>query len=304
MNIVIIILTRDRLNYFKRALESVINQKTLKKYKIIVSDNSKSSETQNYVKAKFPNIEYIRRIPELSSDDHFRKAFLLGSISDYFVVFHDDDVMLPTYIDKMTDLLDKHSHIAAVGCNAQYINNKKLIQRYFLSGFQGIRFLSSQFEFINSYFRIGTQGYAPFPGYMYNSSYYNNEDVANFEVGKYSDITFLLKLLIRGPILWTTDVLMLYRVHKNNDSRVEEIRHRIRLLRYLYSKNIIKRNSSLSYDIRFRYWCSSVSTDIFNIKKNDFIAYKFIMGRAIKYILTNYKFSYEIYKKIIIKCKR
>lgn len=302
MSICVVVITRDRKEYFSQTLISVINQQTSKKYKIIVSDNSEGDETEDYMQTFHPNIKYIRRRPTLGVDKHFKEAFNEASKSKYFVIFHDDDIMLPEYIESMSEIFAKHSNIAAVGCNAQYINDEGRISRYFLNKNYNNIIINSQYEFTNRYFKIGTDGYAPFPGYMYNNQYVSEKDIEKFEVGKYSDFTFLLKLIKKSQIIWTSKIVMLYRIHKNNDSSVEDIHKRLSLLRYLYSNNIIDRKGPLSFDFRFRCWCSSVRT--LKSYRRSKIVWKFIFVKSLFYLITNRQFINEVFKKVIVKWKR
>jgi hypothetical protein len=91
---------------------------------------------------------------------------------------------------------------------------------------------------------------------MYRRSAINGLCLDPRQGGKYSDVSFLLKVLQRGAILWLDATLMRYRIHGFNDSATEAIGQRLRLLRYVYTCTSIDRHSPLITQYRYRYWMS------------------------------------------------
>jgi len=79
-------------------------------------------------------------------------------------------------------------------------------------------------------------GIAAFPSYTYKTEALKDLCFDQSEAGKYSDVTFLLKLANRGPILWLQQPLLYYRIHDKNDSKLIEINNLRMLVRFLRKK--------------------------------------------------------------------
>ena len=107
---------------------------------------------------------------------------------------------------------------------------------------------------LSYYFEINALGPAPFPSYLYRRSLAQTVRLDFQEAGKYSDVTFLLKLLQCGPLIWPPLVGMQTRIHANNDSRIENIGERMRLLRFVCVHYNIPRKGELATSFRYRIW--------------------------------------------------
>jgi cellulose synthase/poly-beta-1,6-N-acetylglucosamine synthase-like glycosyltransferase len=247
------ILSRDRLHYFNEALISVLNQSTRHKYEIIVSDNSETDVIETLMRSEFKDIKYIRRTPTLISTNHFKKI-MDESSGPLVVLFHDDDVMLPNYIETMVDLMDLNPNISALGCNAYVLKGTDVSKRLMMGSFKGFKVLKSNVELINPYLEIGSISPAPFPGYMYRREFLDASNVRPEHGGKYSDITFLVKTFRAAPIAWLSEPLFKYRIHASNDSKAESLLDRLSLMRYLYSHEGVAKNSNAACEMRFKFW--------------------------------------------------
>ena len=103
--VAIIIATHNRLNYLPETLDSVLKQKLEDKYalSIVISDNSTNSDTEKYFSSNiYPNVTYTKRTPSVSMVEHFN--IILKEIdTDFFMIFHDDDVMEENMVMKLLD---------------------------------------------------------------------------------------------------------------------------------------------------------------------------------------------------------
>ena len=116
----IYIMSRDRPDYLINALDSVISQVTVNiKLDIIVSDNSETDEVEKIVSDLYQNsnITYVRRVPTLSPFDHHR-AIINEVSSEFFMLFHDDDIMLPNLVQNLYTEISRDDDVVAVGSNA------------------------------------------------------------------------------------------------------------------------------------------------------------------------------------------
>jgi cellulose synthase/poly-beta-1,6-N-acetylglucosamine synthase-like glycosyltransferase len=285
------ILSRDRPAYLEEMLLSALNQSTSYDFEIIVSDNSEENFVFNLVAMSFPSIKYIRRTPAVSALEHF-KIVINESNSEYVVFFHDDDVLFPTYIEQLAATLDSNKNIAAIGCNAYILKNMTASKKTVMKSFSGFKIFELSNEFLKPYMEITKIGPAPFPGYMYRRRFLDGLELKAEHGGKYSDLTFLLKLLRRGPIAWTSESLMYYRLHSLNDTKTESIPDRLSLLRYLYTNEGVNKYSNAVSDMRFVYWKSwwiqSSNGSFIHLPKSkrEYVILKFLIFKALAVLIT------------------
>jgi GT2 family glycosyltransferase len=285
----IYILCRDRLEYAREAISSAVNQ-NVTGIQVVVSDNSEGDAVGNMISAEFPDVTYIRRRPALDALEHF---FLVmrESNAEYVVFFHDDDVLDEGYVLMMRTALQVHPNIVAVGCNAKVLRDKRYTDNFYMTKFTNDIFLTRSEELLDYYFRFNNHRAAPFSGYMYRRSAIEGLCVEINDGGKYNDVIFLIKLIARGNIFWLAKSLMHYRMHGSNDSVVENVGHRLRLLRYVYKNTNIKRKSEAVQEFKFRYWSrwwlsKKMWKNTIEHKWRRRIVLSFLCGQAIRFMLT------------------
>jgi len=255
----IYILSRNRPGYLREALDSLLKQNhSLIQFEIIISDSSDNEDVRNMIEKNFShkNIEYIRRTGVTSHMGH-TQLVVSELNSEYAVIFHDDDILHPDYINVMSTFLHNND-IVAVGCNcmifADDLQNSKL----------GIRNLSSPIKFKNEKdflerYLPGNGGIAPLPSYIYRTKYLK-KIMLNFpfRIGKpgdpsSADVLMLSSLLNYGEIVWLEKSLMYYRVHASNLSVKESIPERLALFNYMKKKGIKKHSTDLIL-FRVLFW--------------------------------------------------
>lgn len=247
------LLSRDRPEYLRETLRSALNQAG-DDIEVIVSDNSERNDVARMLAEEFPEVRCIRRTPPLGAFDHFRTIIDEAS-AELVVMFHDDDVLLDGYVEVLRGALEADPALAAVCCNAAILRGSQITDELFAPAAGDVR-LCGAADLLHHYFALSIKGPAPFPGYMYRRSAIQGLCLDPRHGGKYSDVSFLLKVLQRGPILWLQKPLMRYRFHGNNDSATEAVGQRLRLLRYVYTTTSVTRRSPLIRQYRYRYWMS------------------------------------------------
>jgi hypothetical protein len=299
------VLTRNRVNFLKETIESLINQKTIYPYQIVISDNSTDSDTESFVQLEYPELTYIRRNPTLESKEHFKKVFI-ESDCDFLVMFHDDDVLKENYIQEMYGLLIQNKKLAAVGCNSDLIANKTyLLKDTFLNHKGQELIFSSGRQLATFYFDYSkTESSVPFPGYMYRKSFVKLEDFEIKYGGKYADVLLLMSVANRAPILFTRKVLMSYRMHSGNDSAQHSICDRLSLLRYFIADKVFGKTSLVYRNARFNFWrIWYFSQDITDSKFKRLVVRKYLFISLIRLIFFNPKFVYIYFRKYIFSRK-
>jgi GT2 family glycosyltransferase len=226
----IFILCHNRPDYARQAILSVLGQ-TSRAFTLTVSDNSSTDDVEHMVKNEFPDVHYIRRTPMLKLLNHFNRC-IEEAHSEYFCLFHDDDVMSPDFVDVMMKCLQTYPAAIAFGCNARIEKLGKLEPRTCFRSFRKYEFIDGPRDLACRYFSRAQSGFAPFPGYVYNRRLVGDQRLP-FEGGKYADVTWLLSLARKSNIVWINRSLMTYRMHESNDSNLESRQDRLRVLGFL-----------------------------------------------------------------------
>jgi len=230
--ITICILCRNRPEYARQAILSILEQ-TYKNFELLVSDNSSNDEVQNMMKREFPEVCYIRRAPPQELWEHINRC-IEELRSEYFCLFHDDDVMKPEFVETVETYLRAYPAAIAFGCNAEVETCGKKEARNFFRSFRKQEVLTMPREMAERYFSRAQSGFPPFPGYVYNRSMIGDQRLP-YDGGKYADVTWLLNLIRKGNIVWITKPLMIYRYHENNYGKTESVQDRLKFLAYLKS---------------------------------------------------------------------
>jgi Glycosyl transferase family 2 len=249
----VVVMSRNRPEFLLETLSSVIESAKLLSKSIIckieLSDNSDNDKCTEIVRNIFPQIKISSRRPNITSINHF-KCVILEAHSDFLVVFHDDDVMKRQFLTSLYTLIINNPEVAAVGCNAVYMCNGVEINKTFLKQGRQPIIIDTNDKLLNGYFLIGSQGIAPLPGYMYRVKKMGNVDFNENMGGIHADVSFLFAVIARGPILWTPEVLMSYRLHESNESKQSRVSIKLNLLRYLNSQ-ISKKSSQALRDFQY-----------------------------------------------------
>lgn len=292
----IFILCYNRPAYAKRTIESVLRQAN-NEFNLVISDNSSNSEMSHLMLAEFPDLEYRRRVPTLSVADHFRKC-ISEAHTDYFCLFHDDDLMEPNYVDAMLKTIELHPQAVAYACNAVTIDEDVVRKGSFFESDDTHVVINNPRALAGRYFSKYPNGFAPFPAYIYRSSVVKNIPLDPQTGGKYSDVCWLLEISKNGPIVWNTLKLIRYRMHSTNDSNLESLRDRLKLLGFL------KRNESfvgqtVINDYRFGLY-KNLRRRLLMSHDNNFRHRNFIEHYLLKYRLRRFfrpeTYAYFYYK--------
>lgn len=226
----IFVLTHNRTEMAMAAIESIVNQSN-SDFHLIVSDNSDQNDLENLIHLNFPSVEYRRRSSSLSAIDHANTC-ILEVKTGYFVLFHDDDLMLPNFVAEFQKAQKKFPKAAAFGCNAFiWQHNHTSKKPSFLGVGDCVGPLSPK-GLVNAYFSRHQNGIAPLPSYIYCK-----EAIGQLRIdqngGKYGDVQWLLEVAMRGLIYWINIPTMIYRLHGGNDSNSESLGDRLKFLAFL-----------------------------------------------------------------------
>lgn len=108
--------TLNRPDYVRETIQSVLQQ-SYQDFTVQVSDNVSSPETQESVRRYIdqlndPRVIYTQQPYNGGEYGQGWYFFSQAKGCDYFIILHDDDRMLPEYIDRAVDRLEQHPELA------------------------------------------------------------------------------------------------------------------------------------------------------------------------------------------------
>jgi len=290
----IFILCHNRPEEAKQAIHSVLNQRNLN-FVLTVSDNSSDDIVEEMVRANFPTVNYVRRLPMLPSIEHFNRC-IDDVTTDYFCLFHDDDLMGPDFVHEMRQAAVTYPHAIGLGCNAVIeVFGRPQPAPSFLAR-EEYETIYGANDLATRYFSRSQSGIAPFPGYLYNTQLVGAQRLFA-DGGKYTDVTWLLELTRKAALVWIRQPLMTYRMHSGNDGNIESRRDRLRFLSYL------KYNRSwLGDEILQDYRCSFVYKTLLRTENTEKNSNRFKIARR---FVNNYRWAryarISTYKALLVR---
>jgi glycosyltransferase involved in cell wall biosynthesis len=243
------ILCYNRPDFAREAIRSALAQSD-PRFRLIVSDNSTGDAVKNMVAADFPQVEYRFRDPHLDALTHFNRC-LDESTAPLVCLFHDDDLLDSRFVGRVVETAARFPHAVAFGVNAWVAQDDKPLKRSFDTAgpFHGI---DDAKDVARHYFSRYQPGIAPLPGYVYVRAVMG-ETRFDLSGGKYSDVSWLTRLAMRGPLVWIAEPLMTYRVHESSDGQTESVRDRLRLFGF-FKRHAQMLGPGLIDDYRFFFY--------------------------------------------------
>lgn len=238
----VFILAYERPVFFKAALKSVLDQ-DYENFIVIVSDNSKSDSIKNVVfELNSPKILYRQRTPSLPAIEHFNQV-LSEAYADYFMMFHDDDVMFKNCLSELMRSFKSGEKLVAIGGNARKILGNRQVNSKFCY-FESDQVVSDAKKMLRRYL-LGNVWYSPFPAYLYYRPLMS--DLRLPRMGKHADVLFVSQLCERAPVKMLKSVVMAYRFHDSQDSVVCVLRDRWLMLKWICPKYYDRRSPEIIF---------------------------------------------------------
>jgi glycosyltransferase involved in cell wall biosynthesis len=289
----IFIMSYNRPEFLSEALDSVLNQ-TYKSMEVILSDNSTDNRVEKLMSLRYPKVKYIKRTPSLDVLSH-HNALIDDVKTEFVTFFHDDDILEAGYAEKLTQLLVSNENLSAVASDARLIFGGSRSKIKF-GNLEQLEIIENGQQLLKRYFDFGA-GYPPFPGYMYRTSRIKNKRLIQEYGGRHSDYTFLDGVLESGPIAWSDQTLMSYRLHQGSSGVSEILSDRRKLVQYLVKKYNLSRNDEIIKIMRFKFLLSWYRKK--GLKKR--ILARKLIKMGLLFFLFNTKFRISILKKIFNK---
>ncbi len=248
MSLQVFILTHNRPDSLLKTLQSVLRQ-TYTDYELIVSDNSDNDLTREALHRAFPEgfpFQYRQRVPCLSSNAHFNQV-LTEVTADYFMLFHDDDLMHDDLLETAMSKFANSEDIVAVASNAIYVNQKKHTREK--QPLEQDLLLSSSTAIVKQYL---INRCLPFPSYIYKKVIAEQLRFDLSKGNKYCDAAFIVDLTRFGSILYSAKPTMDYFIYASQDSASHDYVGNVKLLNYFLKHSNYTRNSRPVLAFRLR----------------------------------------------------
>ncbi len=232
MSLNVYVLTYNRADLLPETIDSILKQ-TYPEFSLYILDNCSTDHTAEAVAAiRDERIHYIRQEKNIGGVGNTNFAFDHCD-ADYFVLFHDDDLMLPDFLEKELSVLENEPQVTAVGANAEKFGAVSVARVFDLN--ENEKEYYSGEAYIRRYLRTGNT--LVYPSVMYRASFIREHSIrARTEPGPCGDIIVLADIERNGGTLCQLgEVLMEYRVHENQDSSRNYLMMHIQLYEYLSS---------------------------------------------------------------------
>jgi glycosyltransferase involved in cell wall biosynthesis len=182
---------------------------------IVVLDNGSSSDICSSIREEIgKGVKFIGADFNHGAAWNFLRAASLVQ-SKYFLVMHDDDRLLPNFIERMYDFLSMNDNIIAVSCNASIIDNNGVSNGRTLikKSKTKVQIFSDSAEMAIRY----SKSFIPFPTVVYKRGFLEQIQIRH-EFGKVLDAILLCELASLGPIAYLDEEPYEYRQHSGQDS--------------------------------------------------------------------------------------
>ena len=297
----VILMTRNRTDYLFEAIDSILLQDS-KDFELIISDNSSDDSVKSVLSDKYDigkTFKYLQRLPELLWIDHLN-TIISEVTADFFMIFHDDDIMFPSMVSSMMPIIINDDSVVAVGSNAYIIKNTKKTSKKLkmASHKEYLTEFNNAESFISTY--LDSKGSFPFPSYIYRSINIKNTMFDSSKGGKYCDVSFLMDIMNYGKIVCLNEPKMFYRFHNNQLSSDDDFLNRNKLIRYITAKTTFSIKSKEIKNFR--------TFNIYTMIKKHYLAKRkhsckfYIQLFVIFYRNTSMQFLYKLAYFSLINC--
>ncbi len=306
------VLPAYKARFFKKAIDSILNQ-TYKEFELIIV-NDASPEDLDIIVNSYDDYRIRYYVNEQNIGGKNLVAqwnhCLEYAKGEYVILASDDDIYSPFYLDKMDELVCKYPEVNVFRPRVMFIDgNGELCSYASTEGF--LKEKVNSLEFVHSlvYDRIGSG----IPFYIFKKSSLNQiGGFIDFPLAWFSDDATVIKLSDKG-IVYSSEILFYFRMSGENITtkqnakitllkKMEATQHFYNFLRFHLNslKNITKEEQVLLTDVNKAFlsyfFCNKIVNQIFNsscsvaisvfptVWKMDFVPKIKLIERYIKYL--------------------
>jgi glycosyltransferase involved in cell wall biosynthesis len=217
-NLTVFILSYNRPDFIKEAVKSLLEQ-TFQPENVVILDNCSSDENlREIMKLSGKKVSVVATPTNHQSLWNYERAIDLASSTHktkYIYIMHDDDRILPSFLERMVDLLEKNPSFSAATCKGYYMDSSGKRTRYFFrSNTETDRIFHSQSDV--------ALGYAKGDGIAFPFVVMRNGTIQRVNrsagLGVVDDIAIMCRLADIGPMIKSHLRLFEYRLHESQES--------------------------------------------------------------------------------------
>ena len=233
--VTVFMLTYNREYYVQLAIEGVLKQ-TYQNFQLIVLDNNSVDNTEQVITA-IPDerITYIKRghTPELPN----ALLALKECVTKYLIILHDDDVVNPTYLEEVLQVMEKDD-LAAASVGATLIDSDGVPFGQALRPDHSGDVYFKGTDYVRDFLRHEYTGMT-YPSAVYRCDFYRDfpDFAGNAQIGPAGDQWIWLETQrMGGTICFVNRPLFQYRIHKKQESNVNAGDMELQLLDHMLTK--------------------------------------------------------------------
>ncbi len=253
--VIVAIPTYNRKEYLGECIQSILAQ-TYEDFKIIIFDNNSDYDITSFI-ASFGDtrIKLIKSDVNEGNRGNFKKIFNYTFGAEYLIVFHDDDTMHPTLIEKELDIMKKHKGTVFVATNLKFVSAFGKMMHFADSKESAVLFCSTPADLIRLFLKDFDLS---FGSVMYRVTYIEDIDALNDIFYKWCDRPYLINLNKKGMAIVLDEQLVNYRIHTGQDSHQDSEEHLDALLNlYNYYKDNLTTPLSARDKRRYYIWSTN-----------------------------------------------
>lgn len=244
----IIIPTYNRAHFLRLTLESIANQ-TYQNFEVFVVDDGSPNDEAQLVCENFEKVQYIK-IENSGGPAKPRNFGIQKSKGKYLAFVDDDDIWLPTKLEKQVTILDQNKDFGLVHGCCEVINNEGILQGKIVGrpGKPEVKHGDVKMRMIGNWTVMMPTSFVR-KEVVDKVGYFNEEMPAAGE-----DVEFWTRCSFETKFYYLDNPMVYYRIHNENIS--SQTKEYINLP--LYLKNVID----------FYHKTNRISSDDYSLLKN------------------------------------
>jgi glycosyltransferase involved in cell wall biosynthesis len=199
--------TFNKIRYLPAAIESVLAQEFRDFELLIVDDASTDGTSDAILNFRDSRIRYIRNPQNRGLVGNWNYCLELAQ-GDYAIMFHDDDVMLPSLLRREVEVLESNSKVVFVHAASRSIDANGVV--ICVTRPHSWPTLTSGLEFVACYWK---QGYVVMPSAMFRKSPVLKLGAFDPEFKYSADAVLWQRLAFEGQVAFVDEVLISNRAH-------------------------------------------------------------------------------------------
>jgi len=210
----IFVLSYNRAHYIKEMIKSLLNQ-TVGSFEIKILDNGSNDNTKEVINSfNNKNLLFIGSEQNNGALWNFQRVQKLAT-KKYTIMFHDDDVIHPKYLEYVVKALNEHNNVSMVCSGMKATTNPNKIK------FKDYKYNPKLFNNISEFASLIYLGFPlNYATVVYKTKFLKKIDMLdlNKKYGKIADRPTIYEVAKRGNIVLFPGQYIHYRIHNNQDS--------------------------------------------------------------------------------------